>query len=112
MSVSAPYPPEKREGVDVGTAWLLLSHAAWIAIPITTVLLSKSFQHNKALAVAWLAAGVLFTIWTLYAVAMTWKSNQQVRNAVFGDPGFAFVVTLVIALAAVVIWSLVDAAQS
>lgn len=97
---------------DVGTAWLLLSHATWIALSISCVAMSVAFGDDKPLAVAWCSGGLAFSVWTLYAVAMTWRSNRQVLNAVFGDIGFSFVVLLVVVVAGLAIGSLVHAASA
>lgn len=113
-----PYP---HTGPDVGTAWLLLSHAGWLAVSLACVTLGLSllifFEDSspfrprmKPLAIGWTSVGLAFAVWTAYAVGTTWRSNRQVPNAVFGDFGFSFVMILTLGVLGVGIWSLVDIA--
>ena len=107
---------------DVGTAWLLLSHAGWLAVSVASISLGLSLlvlfnetsplrASMKPLAIGWTVLGTLFGVWTIYAVATTWKSNRLVPNAVFGDGGFSLVTILAFFVVVMGIWSLVNVAQ-
>ena len=107
---------------EVGTAWLLLSHAGWLAVSVASIALGLSllvfFNGNslvrastRPLAIGWTVVGILFGVWTIYAVATTWQSNRRVPNAVFGDVGFSLVTILALLVVAMGIWSLVNIAQ-
>lgn len=107
---------------DVGTAWLLLSHAGWLAISMACMIMgtsllvffivdSPSRAFLKPLAIYCIVVGLLFVVWTAYAVFITWQSNRRIRNAVFGDFGFGLVMFLVANVFALNIWTLVDIAK-
>jgi hypothetical protein len=107
---------------EIGTAWLLLSHAPWLMGSVTCLALATSFlvffeadtafrAKLKPFAIYTAVVGLLFDIWTGYAVAVTWKHNHLIANAVFGDFGFSFVMFLVANVLVLGIWCLVDLAM-
>ena len=108
----------RQPDVDVGTAWLLLSHAGWLALSMSCLALSEFIDNvnltheskapkgrNLALGSAGLA--VLSSGWTLYAVITTWIANTRVRNPVYGHFGFTLVMVLALFVAALSLWSLI-----
>jgi hypothetical protein len=104
----------------VGTAWLLLSHAGWLALSIACQAVASTLltlyvltpnDYLKANAVAWCSLGLLFTAWTGYAVGTTCAANRRVKRAVFGDGAFAAVFVLISGTVALGVWTLVNVAR-
>jgi hypothetical protein len=86
---------------DVSTAWLLLSHASWIAIAFAaTVILFAAFAFGgtfvKIVGFLWFLLGLAYQFWIVPAIISTWKTNQRSRSPVFGDKMFLSLLLLVI----------------
>lgn len=104
---------------DVSTAWLLLSHAGWLALSMSCLALSafidnvnlshetKRAPKGRNLALGSAGLAVLSAIWTLYAVITTWIANTKVSNPVYGHLGFTLVMALALFVAALSLWSLI-----
>lgn len=99
---------------DVGTAWLLLSHAGFFAISIqcaaAAVILIGDIPKNASLkseAIGWLVLALLFKTWTAYALIKTWRANHRVKRPVFGDIGFSTLFLLILLSAGKSIWTIV-----
>jgi hypothetical protein len=109
---------------NVGTAWLLLSHAGWLGLSVTSLALSAFVENmnlahpekrqtsgSSSLAVGSSVLAVASASWTVYAIVTTWISNTKVKKPVFGHAAFALVLVLAVYLAALAIWSLVVLAK-
>jgi hypothetical protein len=108
---------EKTPPLEIGTAWLLLSHGAWLGVSIGSLGISV-FADNVALshgekrgksfrpfAIACAALSVTVTAWTVFAIITTWISNMRVKNAVFGHTGFITVLLLALFVLALASWT-------
>jgi hypothetical protein len=99
---------------EIGTAWLLLSHASWLVAAIATIALATSilvFADEKwqQLSIGWCMAGLLILIWTVYAVVQTWNASKKYPNPVFHEAGFITLLIIIVILIGIVIWSLITA---
>lgn len=100
---------------SIGTAWLVLSHAAWLGAALTAMsvgtsliaLVDKDRDLVRPMAIALVALGILLALWTVYAVAVTWNASRQLPVAIFSDLGFTFLLFVVLATLAMGIWCLV-----
>jgi hypothetical protein len=112
---------------DIGTAWLVLSHGAFLgasvgasALAVTLILFVFETSADRrrdcmlqALAIGWNVVSFLISAWTAFAITRTWQTALLYSQQIFGHFEFAtlmFVaVALAVALAAVNIWSCVIA---
>ncbi len=104
---------------DIGTAWLVLAHAPFIGAAIAASALSVTlalfvFETTRerrgdrtlqALAIAWNVVCFLIATWTVYAIALTWRTAQRYREQIFGNFAFGTLMLIVVAMAAVNAWS-------
>jgi hypothetical protein len=79
---------------DIGTAWLLLSHGAFLtaavaALGISTALYTSKWTYESRLLCCGGAIGS-FTIlaWILYAIYRTWQAAKQFQDKIFTDIAF------------------------
>lgn len=93
--------------VDIGPAWLLLSHGAFLAaIGVGTnsafvfLIANPAFQTLafKSLAVAQSGGSVLIGLWTIYAIHGTWRENMKLKSPTYGDIGFVALIIIVLYL--------------
>jgi len=102
---------------EIGTAWLVLSHAGFLAAAITASTLGTSFllffngsdfRHLiKPLAIGWITAALLICAFGIYAVITTWNAARKFENRIFHDFGFVFLTVVFLYVTAASIWSLV-----
>lgn len=104
---------------EIGTAWLVLSHAAFLGAGVAcsalgAALLSifvndKDRSTTKPLAIGWMVGGIFIFVWTIYAISMTWKAAKKIdkNRLIFNDFGFGFLTSLTLYLLATTIWSLI-----
>jgi hypothetical protein len=81
---------------------------------VMAAMISYSITGNTVLranAIAIACLGLLYSLWTLYAMILTWMSNCTYARPVFGNASFSLAVTLVLATLAVGIWTLVTSIQ-
>lgn len=100
---------------EIGTAWLVLSHGAFVSASIgaaaiaTAVaglsrLADKRDLHTRraarTLAFAWCAMSLAITTWTLFAIYRTWLTANKFAYHVFNTPSFVFLafVTFLVAV--------------
>jgi hypothetical protein len=109
----------KDHDPDIGTAWLVLSHGAFLtasvgasALAVSLMLFVFETTHERrlncalrALAIGWNAASFLISAWTVFAISQTWRAALRYREQIFGNFGFASLTFVAIALAAVNAWS-------
>ncbi len=112
-----PHPNE----VNISTSLLLLNHAGLMSLTVSSLAFSafvtahaanrnveeKNKGLFKPLAFGACAFSVGNSLWTMFAVASTWKSNMQIKNPVFGHVGFSLVFILALFLFALALWTLV-----
>jgi len=98
--------------VDIGPAWLLLAHGAFITA--TSIgssaayqfLLTSQAQTNnatKALAIVQAVGSLLIGAWTIYAINGTWRENRKLVQPIYGNAGFLTLLLIVIYLMATAI---------
>jgi hypothetical protein len=92
---------DENKGADVNTAWLLLSHASWIAIAFAaTVILFAAFAFGgtfvKVVGGLWFILGLAYQLWIVPAIVSTWNTNRRSRSPVFGDKMFVSLLILVL----------------
>lgn len=104
---------------EIGTAWLVLSHGSFLAAGIACSALGVSLlaiytdkklrSTTKPLAIGWVVGGIFMYIWTIYAIASTWKASKKMdsKSLIFNDFGFVFLTALTLYLLASTTWSLV-----
>lgn len=99
---------------DIGTAWLVLSHGAFInsiiassglAVAFLIFAFSNTFRlgvHFQELAIGWNITSLIISAWTLYAIITTWTTAREwpVSDRIFDDFAFYFLifVTFVVTL--------------
>ena len=102
--------------VDIGPAWLLLSHGAFLAAIVggsnTSFLFlisnpAHQSANDRALAIMQSAGSVVIGAWTVYAISGTWRENLKLRHPVYGNWGFAALMLIVIYLMAIALTTLV-----
>lgn len=100
---------------NVGTAFLLLSHAGYLGVSLASLAFSAFVNNvgmnhpekragNENLALGAGALSASLAIWTLYAVTTTWISNTKVKNAVFGHAGFATIMLITLFVVVLSLW--------
>lgn len=97
---------------DIGTAWLVLSHGAWFGASIASANIGYGFlaikTTGRALGIGWTTVSILLEMWTIYAIAMTWRASRQLQYTIFGDEAFVTLILLVMCLLATSVWTIVD----
>ena len=106
----------------IQTAWLVLSHGAWVGSALTADGLGLSLfplfegmlprEKIKPLSLGCISTGVLLGIWTVYAIAVTWNASRQLEKPIFDDFGFAFLMFVTFAVIGISIWMLVVVGSS
>ena len=102
---------------EIGTAWLVLSHAAFITGEIAASALGTSFfvfyasspfsTSLRPLSIGWITVSLFIGIWTAYAIWNTWIAAKKIKNRIFDDFGFVFLLTVNFYVMAISVWSLV-----
>ena len=104
--------------VDIGPAWLLLSHGAFFAATISGIAGTIAFlivaPVGLSLGVRLIAPGmslfsVLIGAWTIYAIAGTWRQNAKLQDPVYGNGGFTALVLIMVFLIAIGVLTTVEA---
>lgn len=110
--------PASEAGPSIGTAFLVLSHGAFLGVTVSTtaisvalmitVIVSRSheFQQLRSLALAWNAASLIVSAWTVYAIAQTWRTAKMFQYKVFDDFGFSFLTVVTVVIASFNLWTL------
>jgi hypothetical protein len=104
--------------VDIGTAWLLLSHGAFLGATVGSAALAQSFlvflegsvtlkNTVRGLSIMWAVASLVIAAWTIYAIAVTWRTSNEVRSPVFHPFAFASLILVVLLVVASNLWTLV-----
>ena len=120
--IPSSVPKKHTTPPSIATAWLLLSHAGWIALAIACEAIATSLlvylttldgrnATVQALTITWAALGVAFLLWTAYAVGTTWRSNSAFKRPVFGPLAFSLVYVLLALTLAMAVWMIVTVAQ-
>ena len=102
---------------NVATAWLILSHGAFLGASIASTGLSLTLvviafgttnafpRKLQRLAIAWNVLSFLISGWTVYAISATWRVSQRYKERIFDDFGDASLLFITIALACINLWS-------
>lgn len=121
-----PLHQEKVHG-DVGTAFLVLSHAGWVgtSLAATSIAIALLFfaanrileggngnlqisKMSRQLGIVACVTSFNLTLWTLYAEWRTWISADQwpIDQRIFADAGFLFlmVVTVCVGIFNILTW--------
>jgi len=106
----------------IGTAFLVLSHGAWVGAALACYAIGAGLilffdgsplrDKAKPNAIGWVATGIFVGVWTIYAVAATWRASRKLDGAIFDDFGFSFLILVVLAVMGMGIWTLVFIADS
>src|SRR5512147_1642631 len=111
----------KRAEKAIQTAWLVLSHGTWISASIGSTAIStglalivkepafRAIVHP--LSFAWSAISLVISVWTLYAIAVTWRTSRSLVSPVFDDFGFIFLSIVTLTVMGGTIWTLVGLAK-
>ena len=106
---------------SIATAWLLLSHAGFLSAAITASSIGYSFltsnpllpiANARGLGITWTAVGIAIEIFTIYAIACTWRENLKVKTPTFGSEGFFMLILIVLFLIAASIYTVVEVSIS
>ena len=104
---------------DIGPAWLLLSHGAFLAAIAVGSNTGYSFlianpahvtAWSKALAIVACVGSLLVGAWTIYAINGTWRENRKLLVQVYGNGGFTALMLIVVYLIATALLTLVAVA--
>jgi hypothetical protein len=105
--------------VDIGPAWLLLSHGAFIAAIVGGSNTAYNFlvanpallnSADKGLAIMQAIGSLLIGSWTIYAISGTWRENMKLKHPVYGNLGFTALIFIVLYLMAIAVWTIVTVA--
>ena len=105
--------------VDIGPAWLLLSHGAFLAAigvgssaAFQFLLANPAHANNstKALAIVQAVGSIIIGSWTIYAINGTWRENRKLAQPLYGDGGFVALILIVSYLMATAVVIIVFAA--
>lgn len=100
---------------NVGTAFLLLSHAGYLGVSMASLAFSAFVDNvglnhptkrssNDKIAIAAAVLSAALAVWTLFALITTWISNTKVKNAVFGHGGFITVMLITLLVLTISLW--------
>lgn len=105
---------------DIGTAWLILSHGAFVGATIASTGLSVAFltfaygqtrrlgREFQQLALGWNIVSLVISAWTVYAIFKTWASAEEwpVKARIFDDFGFGFLLLVELTVTFFNLWTL------
>ena len=102
---------------EIGTAWLILSHAAFLTAQIGSSAIGLSFfafftsspflNSLRNLSIGWICVSLFIGFWTAYAIWNTWVAAKKMKNRIFSDFGFVFLLLVNFYIMATSVWSLV-----
>lgn len=108
--------------IEIGTAWLALSHGAWVGASVACFSISMALVslfgsgvlHDpiKSMALGWAALGLFVAVWTIYAIGITWRTSKMVEGAIFDDFGFTFLLLVGMATLGIGVWTIVVVARA
>ncbi len=86
-------PPPHSVSLNIGPAWLLLSHSGFfgavigansIGYSFLTAGADSSLSNARALGITWTVLAITLGIFLLYALVGTWKENNKLEHPTFG----------------------------
>lgn len=104
--------------VEVGTAWLLLSHGTWIGLSISllavayTLLLTTPLTEPRNIIFFLLAYSLLLNLFTIHLIIGTWRVNSTMRGrTVYGSETFILLIAIMFVTMAANVWMIVVVAR-
>lgn len=116
-----PKNSSKNDFIDqsIGTAFLLLSHAGFLATMIGTsgtgialFIFLKSFiltdiNAIRALAIGWIFIAIVLGMWVVYAINITRIASNNLKKPIFPNNAFVLLIIITILIILVSIWSII-----
>lgn len=102
---------------QIGPAWLLLSHGAFIGAIIASSAIAYAFLisgmlsqtvYTKAMAIGWCCMSIIIACWTIYAIHGTYNENRKVAHPTYGSEGFFALIAIVVLLITMDTWTIVQ----
>lgn len=101
---------------NISTAWLVLSHGPWVGAAIALMAITvavyvafiSGFPNLRPLGVGLSVASLCVSLWTAYAVYVTGRVSMRFQYPIFGLGGVISLMAVVLIVAAVNLWTMVD----